>query len=34
VACQDAGRLVMTVKASRYLTHVRRLRDPAEPVRA
>ena len=32
-----AGRLpadfVMTVKASRYLTHVRRLRDPAEPVR-
>jgi uncharacterized protein YecE (DUF72 family) len=22
----------MTVKASRYLTHVRRLRDPAEPV--
>ena len=23
---------VMTVKASRYLTHVRRLRDPAEPV--
>ncbi len=24
---------VMTVKASRYLTHVRRLRDPAEPVR-
>ena len=23
----------MTVKASRYLTHVRRLRDPAEPVR-
>lgn len=24
---------VMVVKASRYLTHVRRLRDPAEPVR-
>jgi uncharacterized protein YecE (DUF72 family) len=23
---------VMTLKASRYLTHVRRLRDPAEPV--
>lgn len=23
----------MTVKASRYLTHIRRLRDPAEPVR-
>jgi len=23
---------LMTVKASRYLTHVRRLRDPAEPV--
>jgi uncharacterized protein YecE (DUF72 family) len=23
---------VMTVKASRYLTHVKRLRDPAEPV--
>ena len=23
---------VITVKASRYLTHVRRLRDPAEPV--
>jgi uncharacterized protein YecE (DUF72 family) len=23
---------IMTVKASRYLTHVRRLRDPAEPV--
>jgi uncharacterized protein YecE (DUF72 family) len=23
---------VMTIKASRYLTHVRRLRDPAEPV--
>src|SRR5437879_9894575 len=22
----------MTVKASRYLTHIRRLRDPAEPV--
>jgi uncharacterized protein YecE (DUF72 family) len=24
---------VMAVKASRYLTHVRRLRDPAEPVK-
>ena len=24
---------VMALKASRYLTHVRRLRDPAEPVR-
>ncbi|MBB5787735.1 DUF72 domain-containing protein [Jiangella mangrovi] len=24
---------VMTVKASRYLTHIRRLRDPEEPVR-
>jgi uncharacterized protein YecE (DUF72 family) len=24
---------VMAVKASRYLTHVRRLRDPADPVR-
>jgi uncharacterized protein YecE (DUF72 family) len=24
---------VMSIKASRYLTHVRRLRDPAEPVR-
>jgi uncharacterized protein YecE (DUF72 family) len=24
---------VMTVKASRYLTHVRRLRDPAEPTK-
>ena len=27
-----AGDFVMTVKASRYLTHVRRLRDPAGPV--
>jgi len=26
------GDFVMTVKASRYLTHVRRLRDPAGPV--
>ena len=26
------GDFVMTVKASRYLTHVKRLRDPAEPV--
>jgi uncharacterized protein YecE (DUF72 family) len=24
---------VMAIKASRYLTHIRRLRDPAEPVR-
>jgi uncharacterized protein YecE (DUF72 family) len=29
---QTPGDFVMTVKASRYLTHVRRLRDPAEPV--
>jgi len=27
------GGFVMAVKASRYLTHVRRLRDPADPVR-
>ena len=27
------GDFVMAVKASRYLTHVRRLRDPAEPVK-
>jgi uncharacterized protein YecE (DUF72 family) len=27
------GDFVMTVKASRYLTHVRRLRDPADPTR-
>jgi uncharacterized protein YecE (DUF72 family) len=27
------GDFVMTVKASRYLTHVRRLQDPAGPVR-
>ena len=27
------GDFVMAVKASRYLSHVRRLRDPAEPVR-
>jgi uncharacterized protein YecE (DUF72 family) len=27
------GGFVMTVKASRYLTHIRRLKDPAEPVR-
>jgi uncharacterized protein YecE (DUF72 family) len=26
------GGFLMTIKASRYLTHVRRLRDPAEPV--
>jgi uncharacterized protein YecE (DUF72 family) len=25
-------RFVMAIKASRYLTHIRRLRDPAEPV--
>jgi uncharacterized protein YecE (DUF72 family) len=29
---QVPGDFVMAVKASRYLTHVRRLRDPAEPV--
>jgi len=29
---ETPGDFVMTVKASRYLTHVRRLRDPAEPV--
>ena len=29
---QTPGDFVMTVKASRYLTHIRRLRDPAEPV--
>src|SRR5207244_8895227 len=27
------GDFVMAIKASRYLTHIRRLRDPAEPVR-
>jgi len=27
------GDFVMSVKASRYLTHIRRLRDPAQPVR-
>jgi uncharacterized protein YecE (DUF72 family) len=27
------GDFVMAVKVSRYLTHVKRLRDPAEPVR-
>jgi len=26
------ARFVMAIKASRYLTHIRRLRDPAEPV--
>ncbi|MGN6174462.1 MAG: DUF72 domain-containing protein, partial [Streptosporangiaceae bacterium] len=26
------GDFVMTIKASRYLTHIRRLRDPEEPV--
>jgi uncharacterized protein YecE (DUF72 family) len=30
---QVPGDFTMAVKASRYLTHVRRLRDPAEPVR-
>jgi uncharacterized protein YecE (DUF72 family) len=29
---RTADGFVMTVKASRYLTHIRRLRDPAEPV--
>jgi uncharacterized protein YecE (DUF72 family) len=29
---QTPDDFVMTVKASRYLTHIRRLRDPAEPV--
>jgi uncharacterized protein YecE (DUF72 family) len=29
---QVPGDFVMAVKASRYLTHIRRLRDPAEPV--
>jgi uncharacterized protein YecE (DUF72 family) len=29
---RTGGDFVMAVKASRYLTHVRRLRDPAEPV--
>ena len=29
---QTPDDFVMAVKASRYLTHVRRLRDPAEPV--
>ncbi len=31
-ASQTPDDFVMTVKASRYLTHIRRLRDPAEPV--
>jgi uncharacterized protein YecE (DUF72 family) len=31
-AAQAPGEFVFAVKASRYLTHVRRLRDPAEPV--
>ena len=26
------GDFVMTIKASRYLTHIKRLRDPEEPV--
>jgi uncharacterized protein YecE (DUF72 family) len=29
---QTPGTFVMAVKASRYLTHIKRLRDPAEPV--
>jgi uncharacterized protein YecE (DUF72 family) len=29
---QTPGDFVVAVKASRYLTHIRRLRDPAEPV--
>jgi uncharacterized protein YecE (DUF72 family) len=29
---QTPAGFVMAVKASRYLTHIRRLRDPAEPV--
>ena len=33
LARAGTGDFVMTVKASRYLTHVRRLRDPADPVR-
>ncbi|MGH3304396.1 MAG: DUF72 domain-containing protein, partial [Streptosporangiaceae bacterium] len=31
-AARTPGGFVMSVKASRYLTHIRRLRDPAEPV--
>jgi uncharacterized protein YecE (DUF72 family) len=31
-ASRTPERFVMSVKASRYLTHIRRLRDPAEPV--
>ncbi len=31
-AAQTPEGFVFTVKASRYLTHIRRLRDPAEPV--
>jgi uncharacterized protein YecE (DUF72 family) len=31
-AAQVPDGFVMSVKASRYLTHIRRLRDPAEPV--
>jgi len=30
---QTPDRFVVAVKASRYLTHIRRLRDPAEPVK-
>jgi uncharacterized protein YecE (DUF72 family) len=30
---QTPAGFLMAVKASRYLTHIRRLRDPAEPVR-
>lgn len=32
-AARTPDDFVMAVKASRYLTHVRRLRDPAEPVK-
>jgi uncharacterized protein YecE (DUF72 family) len=31
-AARTPAGFVMAVKASRYLTHIRRLRDPAEPV--
>jgi uncharacterized protein YecE (DUF72 family) len=32
-AAQTPSTFVMAVKASRYLTHLKRLRDPAEPMR-
>ena len=32
MAGEDAAGFEMAIKASRYLTHVRRLREPAEPV--